>query len=370
MIKFLICLLLPILTFAKAAPIKTFAPEAVAKFLDQYSELVTNNYKITLEKTTELENEIKNFLRAPSEENLNKAKMAWIAARKFYSKTEAYRFYGGPIDADETGPEGFINSWPIDESYIDYVKGNPTAGIINQKEKFPKINSDLLRSLNTKDGESNVATGYHAVEFLLWGQDLNKKGPGQRSFTDYLSEKNENAERRQTYLKVVMEILLQDLETVYDHWKNGSYLKELKKETPALIIQKIMTGLTTLAFDEMSGERMTVAIAKKDQENEQDCFSDNSLNDIAANQEGILEVFEQTGLKDLFSETKMLTKISSLLKKNLELLQSFKASFDQIVLNTKHPERAKVNKLILQLQQQARLMNQLGKLYGLELNVQ
>ena len=28
------------------------------------------------------------------------------------------------------------------------------------------------------DVETNVATGYHAIEFLLWGQDLNGTGPG------------------------------------------------------------------------------------------------------------------------------------------------------------------------------------------------
>ena len=26
--------------------------------------------------------------------------------------------------------------------------------------------------------EANVATGYHAIEFLLWGQDLHGTGPG------------------------------------------------------------------------------------------------------------------------------------------------------------------------------------------------
>jgi len=366
MLSFLILLTL---NFAEAKT-KTLAPDAVTKVIDQYAQLVTGTYKVTLEKTEELESEIKSFLKNPSSENLEKSKAAWIVARKFYSKTEAYRFYGGPIDADQTGPEGFINSWPVDESYIDYVKGDAQAGIINQKEKFPKIEAKLLRSLNTKDGEANIATGFHAIEFLLWGQDLNAKGPGNRSFEDYIESKNANAERRQTYLKVVTKMLVEDLENVLTPWENGSFVKELKKETNGAAIQRIMTGLTTLSFDEMSGERMTVAFAKKDQENEQDCFSDNSLKDLAANQEGILEVFEQTGLKDLFSETKQTAKISSLLKSNLETLQSIQATFDVIVLNPKHAERKKIQKLILSLQTQARLMDKLGENYGLELNVQ
>ena len=47
-----------------------------------------------------------------------------------YSPTEVFRFYGGPID-DDNGPEGLLNAWPLDEVFIDYVLGNPDAGIIN-----------------------------------------------------------------------------------------------------------------------------------------------------------------------------------------------------------------------------------------------
>lgn len=37
----------------------------------------------------------------------------------------------------------------------------------------------LAEELHMLDGvQANVATGYHAIEFLLWGQDLNGTNPG------------------------------------------------------------------------------------------------------------------------------------------------------------------------------------------------
>ena len=65
-----------------------------------------------------------------------------------------------------------INAWPLDEAYVDYVAGAPEAGIINNTADYPAITPDLLQSLNQSGSEENVSLGYHAIEFLLWGQDL------------------------------------------------------------------------------------------------------------------------------------------------------------------------------------------------------
>lgn len=354
----------------EAKTIKNFKNEEVSTFLNNYSNLVLKNYELTLSSAENLKKQIDLFLNNPTEASMEDAKKAWIEARRQYSKTEAYRFYGGPIDAAETGPEGLVNAWPLDESYIDYVKGNSKTGIINLKEKYPTISKELLISLNEKEGEVNIATGYHAVEFLLWGQDLSNTSSGKRSFEDYIVSKNENAERRKTYLKTVTDLLLSHLAQVKSEWENGKYLAVMKKEKEKKAVQNIMTGLTSLSYDEMSGERMTVAFEKKDQENEQDCFSDNSLNDLAANQEGIIEVFETTGLKNLFDNKTSVESISLKLKDNLDSLKTLKGPFDNIVSDKKNAERSKVKKLIASLQSQARLMNKLGKEYGLELNVQ
>jgi putative iron-regulated protein len=143
------------------------------------------------------------LIATPSQVTLDAARTAWKAARVPYQQTEAYRF-GNPIVDDW---EGRVNAWPLDEGLIDYVDGAYgtesdqnalyTANVIANKEieidgkkvDASKITPEFLSgSLQEAGGiEANVATGYHAIEFLLWGQDLNGTGPGagNRPFTDY-----------------------------------------------------------------------------------------------------------------------------------------------------------------------------------------
>ena len=71
-----------------------------------------------------------------------------------------------------------INAWPMAEAYIDYVEGDPEAGIINNPDEFPQITAELIESLNEEGAEENISAGWHAIEFLLWSQDMNEVGPG------------------------------------------------------------------------------------------------------------------------------------------------------------------------------------------------
>src|SRR5690606_40623199 len=98
-----------------------------------------------------------------------------------YMQTEAFRFGNAVVD----DWEGQVNAWPLDEGLIDYVEadyqhalGNPgaTANIIastairigEDSVDVSQITPELLASLNELAGsEANVATGYHAIEFLL-----------------------------------------------------------------------------------------------------------------------------------------------------------------------------------------------------------
>jgi putative iron-regulated protein len=163
-----------------------------------YAHLVLASYDDTLAGALTLQKAVQALAAAPSDENLKAARKAWLDAREFYGQTEAFRFYGGPID-DKNGPEGRINAWPMDESYVDYVKDAPNAGIINNRKVV--ISKKQLSSLNERNGEENIATGWHAIEFLLWGQDLSTTGPGNRSFEDFVDGKKPNADRRRQYLR-------------------------------------------------------------------------------------------------------------------------------------------------------------------------
>ncbi|MFO1339236.1 MAG: imelysin family protein [Burkholderiaceae bacterium] len=262
---------------------------SVDAVVHHYADGVLAGYEDVLAAARDLREAVQAFVAQPSPERLAAARQAWIAAREWYGPTEAFRFYGGPID-DETGPEPRINSWPLDESYIDYVKGKPGSGIINHKKQ--PISKVALARLNTKGGEENIAVGWHAIEFLLWGQDFNDNGPGDRSFEDYVDGKAANAYRRRAYLLAVTELLVDDLRSLVGAWVPGASNYRARFETEGLeAIRKIVVGMGSLTRGELAGERLEVAMNTQDQEDEHSCFSDNTHRDIVTDAVGIQNVW-------------------------------------------------------------------------------
>ncbi|MCY3569139.1 MAG: iron-regulated protein, partial [Chloroflexi bacterium] len=155
------------------------APDVSASdVVEHYADGVHHTYVLSLNSAVIMRESIHAFLDNPTPATLEGAKRAWLTARDDYGPTEAYRFYDGPIDNEEDGPEGQLNAWPMDESYVDYVEGNANSGIVNMVDEYPVISTDLLIDLNEAGGEENVSTGWHAIEFLLWGQDMNAGAVG------------------------------------------------------------------------------------------------------------------------------------------------------------------------------------------------
>ena len=279
------------------------------------------------------------FVGAPTDANLEAAKAAWLAAREPYGQTEVYRFRGGPIDAllgdgtigeDGDGPEGAINAWPLGEGLIDYVAnsvdGDPgpeiassvasiSGSIIEDTASFPAIDAEVIRANFELGGdERNVSSGYHAVEFLLWGQDLNADGSGggtrdasagQRPASDYSRTPgactsginpaiDEVCVRRGQYLLATADLLIDDLTSVVDAWNpNGEdnhYANFVAGGDTSLAL--ILEGMGRMGFGELAGERMNIALLTNSQEDEHSCFSDNTHRDIFLNAEGIQNSFE------------------------------------------------------------------------------
>ena len=272
----------------EAPDIGQLKDEVVVNYADGVHALYTQS----LMSATAMDGAIDTFLSNPTPSTLEGAKRAWLIARDHYGPTEAFRFYGGPIDNEEDGPEGLINAWPMDEAYVDYVEGNPTAGIINDPDTFPTIDAGLIASLNEEGGEENVSTGWHTIEFLLWGQDLNENGPGSRPLEDYTT--NENADRRGKYLATASDLLLVHLQSLVDAWApgvSGNYRAEFTSMDQDGALNNIITGIGELSRGELAGERMTVAYEERSQEDEHSCFSDNTTADIIGNARGIQMVY-------------------------------------------------------------------------------
>ncbi|MCB9011076.1 MAG: hypothetical protein H6531_04500 [Actinobacteria bacterium] len=84
-----------------------------AEVIEHYAAGVHASYETSLASARRMDTAIDAFVEAPSSRTLRAARVAWIAARDDDGRTEAFRFYGGPIDNDETGREGEINAWPL-----------------------------------------------------------------------------------------------------------------------------------------------------------------------------------------------------------------------------------------------------------------
>lgn len=334
----------------------------------QYATLVHANYDDTLSAAKTMQAAIKAFTAKPSVETLAEARKTWLAAREFYGQTEAFRFYGGPID-DDSGPEGQLNAWPMDESYVDSVEGKPDSGLINNR-KFA-INKKNLAAQNERGGEENIATGWHAIEFFLWGQDLSDTGPGDRNVEDFVDGKGKNADRRRQYLSVVTDLLIDDLTFLVKAWdpkgKNNYRAKFAKggKES----VRKMLVGLGSLSRGELAGERLEVALNSQDQEDEHSCFSDNTHRDAATNAQGIKNVWlgeykradgtvlKGASLRDLVAakDAALADKVTRQISASVVAAEGIQAPFDrEIIGDNDAPGRLRIQKAIDSLTQQSK----------------
>lgn len=280
--------------------------------LDTYADIAAANYEDSLITAQRLQDAVGTLVTAPSADALGAARAAWLAARVPYQQTEVFRF-GNPIVDDW---EGKVNAWPLDEGLIDYVDGayggpsdenalaalnviaNPTFILSGQEVDASRITPDLLEdTLQEADGiEANVATGYHAIEFLLWGQDLNGHGPGagNRRWTDYARGTdctNGHCDRRGEYLTAATDLLISDLEYMADAWAQGGDARTALMADTDAGLAAILTGMGSLSYGETAGERMRLGVMLNDPEEEHSCFADNTHNDHYYNGIGIRNVY-------------------------------------------------------------------------------
>ncbi|MGB3244866.1 MAG: imelysin family protein [Sulfitobacter sp.] len=265
--------------------------------LTTYADIAAAKYEDSLIAAQTLQTAVDAFVAAPSEESLQAARTAWREARVPYMQTEVYRF-GNPMVDDW---EGRVNAWPLDEGLIDYVDAtyggatdenefaalnviaNPTFTLSGQTVDASTITPALLAdTLQEADGvEANVATGYHAIEFLLWGQDLNGTGPGagNRPWTDYASGDDctgGNCDRRADYLRVSTDMLVDELSFMTAAWAPDGEARAAVMADDAGGISMMLTGMGSLSYGELAGQRMKLGVLLNDPEEEHDCFSDNT----------------------------------------------------------------------------------------------
>lgn len=281
--------------------------------VEHYADIAHAVFSDALSTAKTLDDSIESFLDAPSEQTLAQVKQTWIDARVPYQQSEVFRFGNAVVD----DWEGQLNAWPLDEGLIDYVDadyqyelGNEgaIANIVANRQltigantlDVTEITPKLIADLNEVGGsEANVASGYHAIEFLLWGQDLNgtNAGAGERAYTDFVVGKectNNNCDRRGDYLRATADLLVQDLEWMEKQWsakQKDNYREALLNGSAENGLRKMLFGMGSLSLGELAGERMKVALEANSTEDEHDCFSDNTHNSHYYNEQGIYNVY-------------------------------------------------------------------------------
>ncbi|WP_156684013.1 imelysin family protein [Vibrio sp. UCD-FRSSP16_30] len=310
------------IVFSAVASLVLFSSQSLAKevteqqVVSHYADIAHSVYFDALTTAQTLNKSIDAFVAAPSEAGFAQLKQAWLNARVPYQQSEVFRF-GNPVVDDW---EGQLNAWPLDEGLIDYVAagyqfemGNQgaTANIVANTELVignttldtNKITPELIASLNELGGsEANVASGYHAIEFLLWGQDLNgtDSGAGERKYTDYIVGEgctNGHCDRRGEYLQATADLLVSDLEWMEKQWSadvKDNYRQTLLAEPSDNGLRRMLFGMGSLSLGELAGERMKVALEAGSTEDEHDCFSDNTHNSHFYNELGIYNVYTGT----------------------------------------------------------------------------
>jgi putative iron-regulated protein len=274
-----------------AGPVQAEAPTPEA-VLANYADIALAGYQDSLSAAMALDAAIDDLLSSPSRATMARARDAYRAARMPYQQTEAYRFGNAIVDDWEVK----VNAWPLDEGLIDYVDpavygmesdensfftanviANKVLDIDGEEIDASEITPELLADKLQEAGgiEANVATGYHAIEFLLWGEDVNGTGPGagDRPPTDYdVSDcSNGNCDRRAQYLKSAVTLILSDLKDMVGNWQQDGAARKALDETG---LAAILTGMGSLSYGELAGQRMQLGLLLHDPEEEHECFSD------------------------------------------------------------------------------------------------
>ena len=153
---------------------------------------------------------------------------------------------------------------------FDYIE----AGTEEFAGNFTSIISDdtftiseaELAAANELDSDKSISTGWHAIEFLLWGQDNTSPADnmaGLREYTDYTTL--EDADRRGAYLVAVTNLLVSDLNALVTTWnEGGAYRTVFEALDVNVALTQLLGAAAFIAGDELSSERMIAPLDSTD----------------------------------------------------------------------------------------------------------
>lgn len=276
--------------------------------IETYADIGQASYKDALGTAELLRVAIEDLLNNPTEEMLDVAREAWQMARSPYEQSQLF-VHANPLISQWTGR---VNAWPVDVDYLDKVSSTPDS------QSSAGMTATRISELHFAGGnQESVASGYHAIEYLLWGSDTSgaeekgvEEGAGQRAATDYDLENctNEDCALRGEYLYASVNLLIDDLNEMAGHWSVTGEIRRALMADPDLGIAMMIKGMGSLSYGELAGARLLNSVQSNDPHSELDQFSNNSHVAYLLNARGMVSVY----FGEYFSSERELTTGASL----------------------------------------------------------
>lgn len=355
-----------------------------------YANHLHQAYKDSADDARALKTKLEALIASPSQATLDAARTEWLHSRRNYMLTEGARFYEGPIDAEPENVEYLLNGWPLDEGFIDYVVDGPTRGDgqridggIIADESFA-LTPEALDGRNGEDeDEENIAAGYHAIEFILWGQAMNEVGPGERPFTDF--DENDathgsTAKRRGEFLIAAVDGIINHLTNLTAAWEEGAeyrttFLANENNES----LSNVFAGLGKLSRGEMAGERINAGLESKERRDQHNCFSSTTNTDFIRDAIGIRDFYlgdyngdDGPGFDELVAQKdpELNEKLIAQLNTTIDGMKSISVYFEQaIAADDSDPERQKLINVRESFRDQGTMFGQAAGAIGISLEI-
>lgn len=282
------------------------------------------------------DNKLASFMHHPNPATQSEVQQAWRSAYDLFLASFIYSYI--PIkDPVEWHKQRMayqdlliqLDSWPIEGGYIDYVEGYPFSGIVN--DLTLSINEQSIRVQHGFTDSSNASLGYHALEFMLWGES--SANQTMRSAQDFVPQENtapvplsdaeqalnnphaddfseerivdelpatelasdesitppiivsQNHNRRRQYIQLISDLLLKDIHSLQRRWEpsSGYYAQVLQQSSDAEVLRAAFIAAQDLLSKEMLTKRFRLTSSE---------FSHSSHDDLLALLSGLESWFK------------------------------------------------------------------------------
>ncbi len=270
---------------------------------------------------------IRAFRANPSVATRDAARAAWITARSPFETAEAFEF--GPIKEPPPGLKPLVDSWPITTTGENSIESYITDSSNFTKEKVANYPLDVR--------------GFHAIEFILWGDADN----------GILPRMDANALH---FLEAVTEVVVDGMSKIHDAWDagGGNYIRELNEfgidkgrvyntvNDALLAVNRGAWHIAEELYDEYLADPINTTDPAKGPRSAESYFSDNSFADFHDIMVGVKAIYygdwdgvDGKGLTDYFAsrDAAFDAKVRTMLDELIAAVEALGPSFNSTVKN-------------------------------------